>query len=60
MAAAGTSRTHAEVHSLEVEDGAEIHIDGGVHRLEDIGLSEQLGVVFLLHKFGRLNDRLCG
>ena len=59
VAAAGTGCTDAEVHAFQVEGCAQVHVHGGVHGLEDVVLSEQFGVSFLLHNLGGLDDGLC-
>lgn len=59
MASAGTGGADGEVDALDMEDGAEVHINRRVHRLENASVAEHLRVMFLLHDFRSLNDWLC-
>ena len=58
VAAAGTGGADGEVHTTQMEDGAEVHIHGRVHRLEDESVAQHRRIVLLVHNLRRLDDGL--
>ena len=58
VAAAGTGGADGEVHATQMEDGAEVHIHGRVHRLEDESVAQHRRIVLLVHNLRRLDDGL--
>ena len=59
MTAAGTRRTHAEVHATQPEDATEVHVYRRIHRLKDISRTQELRVVLLGHDIGSLDHGTC-
>ena len=56
VAATGTGGTDGEVDTTQMEDGAEVHVDCGVHGLEYQTITQHGRVVLLVHDTGCLDD----